>query len=124
MLATSDDYNATGIQIIKRFGKSELTLGVKQVAEPYAGGIQDQLILARGSVELTIGLDLFEFILRSADGLMPGAFEHRALFEDLRSFKNKLLAEPARDLVILGAGRRQHHVFRSEANKITLEQTP
>ena len=48
--------------------------------------------------------------MRSAEGLLPGALEQRALLEDVSTFRNHLLAEASTEVFILEAGRRLHEV--------------
>lgn len=82
----------------------------------YVEALPDHLLLehATRTPSLVVGLDLFEFLLRSADGLLPGPQEGRALAEDLATFRNQLLARPTREIVIVEGGQRLHRIRVAE----------
>lgn len=63
-----------------------------------------------GTPRLEITIDLFELLLRMADGLQPTAPEFLPLLEDLRLFKDALLLSETRDLVLIESQRRTHLV--------------
>jgi serine/threonine protein kinase len=66
---------------------------------------------------LEITLDLFELLMRMADGLQPTAPEFRPLLEDLKLFKDVLLLRETRDLILIENQRRVHIVTQSD-NKV------
>jgi len=78
--------------------------------------IPETVVLAHvsGAPRLEITLDLFELLMRMADGLQPDAPEYGPLLEDLILFKNALLRLAVRDLVLLENGRRVHHVTQQD----------
>jgi len=63
-----------------------------------------------GASRLEISLDLFELLMRLADGLQPDAQEYQPLLEDLRRFKGALLLQETRDLVLIENQYRIHHI--------------
>ena len=63
-----------------------------------------------GSPRLEITLDLFELLMRMAEGLQPAAPEFRPLLEDLKLFKDVLLLRETRDLVLIENQHRVHLV--------------
>lgn len=67
-----------------------------------------------GTLSLTLTLDLFELLLRLAEGLQPDAPELRPLLEDLAPFKNALLLEETRDLTIVEGQGRVHHITQRD----------
>jgi hypothetical protein len=69
-----------------------------------------ELRLRGASLRLTITLDLFELLMRFADGLQPSAPEFQPLLEDLAPFKSALLLDESRDLVLVESGRYVHHI--------------
>jgi hypothetical protein len=114
-IETSDEE----LQVIKRFSVEEFRFRRPRASAAFAEGLEDLLMLEHvtGSPVLTINLDLFEFLGRARDGFLPGAEEQRPLQEDLRNFKNQLLARPTREVVIIERGRRAHRI-RVEADKL------
>jgi hypothetical protein len=66
---------------------------------------------------LEITLDLFELLMRMADGLQPTAPEFRPLLEDLKLFKDVLLLRETRDLILIENQRHVHFVTQSD-NKV------
>jgi serine/threonine protein kinase len=109
--------------VIKRFPPDEFQLQRPPRGGKYAEGVPDQLVLRHrsGSPSLVIGLDLYEFLERAADGYLPGPEEQRALIEDLSVFKNLLLAQPTREAIVVEGGRRGHYV-RVHEGKIRREE--
>jgi hypothetical protein len=70
-----------------------------------------------GEPRLEITLDLFDLLMRMAEGLQPSAPEFRPLLEDLKLFKSVLLLRETRDLVLIENQHRVHFVTQ-RANKI------
>lgn len=67
-----------------------------------------------GTPRLEISVDLFELLLRMANGLQPTAPEFRPLLEDLRLFKDVLLLHETRDLVLIENQQRIHLVTQRD----------
>jgi serine/threonine protein kinase len=74
-----------------------------------------------GLPRLEITLDLFELLMRMADGLQPTAPEFRPLLEDLKLFKDVLLLRETRDLILIENQHRVHYVTQRE-NKVVRER--
>lgn len=70
---------------------------------------------------LEITLNLFELLMRMADGLQPTAPEFRPLLEDLKLFKDVLLLRETRDLILIENQHRVHYVTQRN-NKIVRER--
>jgi hypothetical protein len=60
-----------------------------------------------GTPHLEITLDLFELLMKMEEGLQPTAPEFKPLLEDLKLFKDVLLLEETRDLILI---ENQHHI--------------
>ncbi|HEU5375360.1 MAG TPA: hypothetical protein VFV38_07980, partial [Ktedonobacteraceae bacterium] len=67
-----------------------------------------------GTPHLEINVDLFELLMRMADGLQPTAPEFLPLLEDLRLFKDVLLLHETRDLVLIENQQRVHLVTQRD----------
>src|SRR5712692_2896391 len=74
-----------------------------------------------GLPRLEITLDLFELLMRMADGLQPTAPEFKPLLEDLKLFKDVLLLRETRDLVLIENQHRVHYVTQRD-NKVVRER--
>jgi serine/threonine protein kinase len=74
-----------------------------------------------GLPRLDITLDLFELLMRMADGLQPTAPEFRPLLEDLKLFKDVLLLRETRDLVLIENQHRVHYITQRD-NKVVRER--
>ncbi len=70
-----------------------------------------------GIPRLEITLDLFELLMKMADGLQPTAPEFRPLLEDLKLFKDTLLLRETRDLILIENQYKVHRVAQ-ERGKI------
>jgi hypothetical protein len=70
-----------------------------------------------GTPRLEIALDLFELLMRMAEGLQPTAPEFRPLLEDLKLFKDVLLLHETRDLILIENQHRVHLVTQHN-NKV------
>jgi hypothetical protein len=110
------------IAVVKLFPRDEFGVRRPLSGGTYSDGLADQLILEHrtGSPSLAVGLDLFEFLGRAADGFLPGSEEQRALIEDLAVFKDSLLVRPTQDVALIEGGRRTHLV-RVHGGKIERE---
>ncbi len=71
-----------------------------------------------GTPRLEITLDLFELLMRMADGLLPDAQEYQPLLEDLKRFKDVLLLQETHDLVLIENQYRIHQIAQLDG-KIT-----
>lgn len=71
-----------------------------------------------GALRLEITLDLFELLMRMAEGLQPSAPEFRPLLEDLKLFKSVLLLRETRDLVLIENQHRVHLVTQHEGKVV------
>jgi hypothetical protein len=71
----------------------------------------------RGFPRLEITLDLFELLMRIANGLLPNAEEFQPLLEDLKLFKDALILGETRDLILIENHYRVHRVTQ-DAGKI------
>ncbi|MGB8346609.1 MAG: protein kinase, partial [Ktedonobacteraceae bacterium] len=74
-----------------------------------------------GTPRLEITLDLFELLMRMADGLVPDAQEYQPLLEDLRRFKDTLLLQETRELILIESQRRVHHIKQREGKIVRVE---
>lgn len=110
------------LSVVKRFPLDEFRVSVPPARSDYAEEIPDQLLLEHSSAgaSLAVGLDLFEFIARSRDGLQRGSEEQGALLEDLVAFKNQLMSRPGDELVLIEGGRRAS-VVRFDDGKLVRE---
>lgn len=63
-----------------------------------------------GLPRLVITMDMFELLMRMADGLQPTAPEFKPLLDDLKLFKDRLLLSETRDLVLIENQHRIHLV--------------
>lgn len=71
-----------------------------------------------GTPSLELSLDLFELLMRMADGLQPDAQEYQPLLEDLKRFKDTLLLQETRDLVLIENQSRVHHITQRDGKII------
>ena len=101
--------------VLKQFPLTDFKLH----AEPNSAGdiierLPETVILeytrGQGYPRLEITLDLFELLMRMADGLLPDAIEFQPLLEDLKPFKNALILGETRDLVLIESRYRLHRI--------------
>ena len=71
-----------------------------------------------GTPRLEITLDLFELLIRLADGLSPYPVEFQPLLEDLKRFKDALLLQETRDLVLIENRHRVHYITQHDGKII------
>ena len=106
--------------VLKQFPLAEFRLQIQhQRSSETVEAIPEGLVLehASGTPRLEITLDLFELLMRLADGLQPEAPEFQPLLEDLAAFKSALLLRQTTDLVLLD-GQRREHVLTQRDGKI------
>ncbi len=71
-----------------------------------------------GIPRLEITLDLFELLMKMADGLQPSAPEFRPLLEDLKLFKDTLLLRETQDLILIENQYKVHRVVQEQGKII------
>ncbi len=106
--------------VLKQFPLSDFTLQTEHTSEgDIIERLPETIILEhrRGYPRLEINLDLFELLMRLADGLLPETVEFQPLLEDLKPFKNALILGETRDLVLIESRYRLHRITQ-EAGKI------
>ncbi len=109
--------------IPKQFPIDEFELTVEQ---PAGGDVIEAIpsvlvfVHSSGTPRLEITLDLWELLVRLADGLIPDAPEFRPLLEDLAPFKSALLLPQATDLVLVENMRREHYVNQRDGKVVRL----
>ncbi|MEO6892014.1 MAG: NERD domain-containing protein [Ktedonobacteraceae bacterium] len=108
--------------VLKQFPLADFTLRAEQLSQQDSAIIErlPEVVIfehKRGYPRLEITLDLFELLMRTANGLLPTAEEFQPLLEDLTLFKNALILEETRDLVLIENGYRMHRITQ-EAGKI------
>ncbi len=100
----------------RRFPLADFTLRIAQREAPYVETEPDRLeliysrnnpalTLNRSDTSLILDLDLVEVLERLGEGYMPSVEEGRGFLVNLALFKNRLLAEPASELVLVADGR-------------------
>ena len=112
---------AQGMTVLKRFPLAEFALEVSRAPDSaYLETMPDALVLrhppSRG--RLAISLDLFELLLRLAEGLGPASPEYRALLEDLVPFKSVVQRQSSRDLILVEGTRRLHQLTQENGQLI------
>jgi len=106
--------------ILKQFPIEDFQLYPEQVSdERLIESIPEIVILEHisGFPQLEITIDLFELLMRLANGLLPDSPEYQPLLEDLKPFKDALLLRETRDLVLIENHYRVHHITQ-DAGKI------
>ncbi len=112
-----DQSAAQRLIVAKEFPLDDFTLSIQQpdgaeVVEVIAEALlfEHRTAVAR----LPIKLDLFELLMRLADGLHPTTPELRSLLEDLAPFKSSLLLATAQSLLLIEAGRYRHRLEQQQ----------
>jgi hypothetical protein len=109
--------------ILKQFPIEEFTLQVeRQPGQGMVEVIPEVLTLQHesGTPRLEITIDLYELLMRLADGLQPEAPEFQPLLEDLAAFKSALLLRQTTDLVLLEGQRREHFLTQRDGKVVRL----
>ena len=113
---------ANRLTVLKQFPLEQFTLEVMappatELVEAFPEVLRLRH-LASGA-RLLITLDLFELLLRLADGLEPDSAELRPLIEDLVPFKSRVQLSNTRDLVLV-ENRRQLYQLRQREGIVQL----
>jgi len=109
--------------VLKRFPLDEFTLAVARPSG--SDGIETfpiALLLrhVKSQALLSITLDIFELLMRLAEGLEPESPELQALIEDLVPFKSRVQMSSSHDLVLIESGRRMHQLTQHEGQLVCL----
>jgi hypothetical protein len=103
--------------VLKQFPLEDFELYAEPLHDnPLFEQIPTSIILEHksGTLRLEISLDLFELLMRLADGLQPDSEEYQPLLEDLRAFKGALLLQETRDLVLIENQYRIHYITQRD----------
>ena len=99
--------------VLKQFPLTDFKLYVEHISESVLIERLPETVLLehkQGYPRLEITLDLFEILLRLADGLQPEASEFQPLLGDLKSFKDTLILGETRDLVLIESSYHMHRI--------------
>lgn len=117
-VAHSDSQHMT---VIKRFSLESFSLSTERIAGSAGIEVIPSTLMLRHQesyTRLIITLDLFEILMRLADGLEPGSPELVALLEDLTPFKSTLQLLDSNDLILIEGGRRMQQLTQREGTII------
>lgn len=120
-LATSENA-ARDFQSFRRFSLDQFYLEVDQSAARYVEIAPDRLRLRHrpsGAV-MDIDVDVLEVLERLREGYVPSIEEGRGYLVNLGLFKNRLLAEPASELVFRAESETLRIALGSEPGRIAL----
>ena len=107
--------------VLKQFPLDDFDVYAEQLLEtPMVERIPEYVIFEHklGRSRLEITLDLFELLMRMANGLLPDAQEYQPLLEDLKRFKDTLLLQETRDLVLIENQFRVHYITQNNGKII------
>ncbi len=119
-VTTSHQYQLT---LLKQFPLDDFRL---TVVRPRSKGLIEtipELMLLEhrtGTPRLEITLELFELLMRMAEGLQSNAPEFQPLLEDLMPFKSALLLQETRNLVLVENQRRLHYVTQLDGKIVRI----
>jgi len=108
-----DHSEAQRMIVAKEFSLDDFGLSLQQPqGADVIEAIPEGLVLENrsGTPKLIITLDLFELLMRLADGFNAYTPELQPLLEDLVPFKSSLLLDTAKSLVLIEAGRYRHRL--------------
>jgi serine/threonine protein kinase len=114
------------LTVCKQFPLDDFHLSVRQpLSMDVIEAIPEALILLhrKSGQELIITLDLFELLIRFADGLEPRSQELQPLLEDMVPFKNAVQMTESITLTLIEGGERVFWLTQ-EDRKIVLRQSP
>lgn len=110
---THSDVNR--LTVLKQFPLEQFRLSVQQrPASELIESFPQTLELRHkpSGARLLIPLDLFELLLRLAEGLEPESAELRPMIEDLAPFKSRVQLSNSKDLVLVENGRSLHRLVQ------------
>lgn len=105
------------LTILKQFPLTQLRLSVPNpAASELIEALPTVLLLEHqpSDARLVIALDLFELLLRLADGLEPTSPELQPLLEELAPFKGAVQMTESTDLLLIEGGRRTYWLTQEE----------
>lgn len=122
-LALRLDSSDESLIVIRQWATDAFELVRATAANRFLNYLPDHFILRHtsGWPEVTIGLQMFELLMRAADGTTPDAAEHQSLLMDFQRFRAQLLTSPTHQVVLVTSGGDQSLVT-SQAGKITRQE--
>jgi len=102
-LALRLDSNDEALLVIRQWSSNEFELVRPESLENFLNYLPDNFVLRHvdGWPEMQIGLQMFELLMRAADGTTPDAAEHQSLLMDFQRFRAQLLTSPTRHVIWL-----------------------
>ncbi len=107
------------LAVIKQFPLDQFVLEVPQPQHSAWVESIPELVIFRhrsGTPRIELSLDLFELLMRLADGADPQSEEYKPLLEELLPFKSALLLREANELVLIEAQRRIYTVTQQDTH--------
>ncbi len=111
--------------VLKQFPLTDFRLHVvRRSSSEIVEVIPDSLTLEHtsGTPVLTLTLDLFELLMRLADGAQSTTPEFQSLLEDLAPFKSTLLLRQTTDLVVVENQQREHYITQRGGKIVRLPE--
>jgi hypothetical protein len=105
------------LAVVKQFPLDDF---VVEVPQPYSGTLLEaipELVIfyhVRGTPRIEPPLELFELLMRLADGADPQSEEYKPLLEELAPFKSALLLRETNELVLIESQRRIYTVTQHD----------
>ena len=110
------------LAVVKQFPLDQFLVEVQQPqSDQMIESIPEVLILRHisGMPRIELPLELFELLMRLADGADPSGEEYKPLLEELVPFKSALLLREANELVLIESQRRSYTITQQD-NHIVL----
>jgi hypothetical protein len=105
-LALRLDSSDESLIVIRQWEADAFELSRPESNNRFLNHLPDYFVLRHvdGWPEMMIGLQMFELLMRAADGTTPDAAEHQSLLMDFQRFRAQLLTSPTHQVVLVTSG--------------------
>ncbi|QDT04247.1 Serine/threonine-protein kinase PrkC [Rubripirellula lacrimiformis] len=123
-LALRLDSSDESLIVIRQWPADAFELIQPTTSNRFLNYLPDHFILRHvsGWPEMTIGLQMFELLMRAADGTTPDAAEHQSLLMDFQRLRAQLLTSPTHQVVLVTSGGDRSLVTSCEGKIMRQEE--
>jgi hypothetical protein len=101
-----------GLIVCKKLPADEFEVFIPNPPQVFMEHLPDRIIFKHQptGIQCVLTLDIFEILLRLADGQLPVSREQVAVLDELNDFKSRLHRYQTKDLLLLETNGQIHHV--------------
>jgi len=109
-----------GLIVCKKLPADEFDVFIPNRDQPFLENLPERMVFKHRptGIQCVLTLDIFEILLRMAEGQLPVSREQVAVLDELNDFKSRLHRYQTKDLLLLETNGQVHHVTQRQGKII------